>query len=222
MGRELYANNAASTLATALAPGGLSIDLQPGDGAKFPSPTGGDYFFLTLATSPVESTWEIVKIITRTTDNLTVDAGGRAQQGTSDLGWGIGSRCGNRLTADSLLAYYRNDEIIEEVATPVGSAAGVLTLDFANGNNHVVTLTENVTSVVFNNLPANGKLVPIWIEFNQDGTGGWTVAGWPVSVRWHQAAIPIINPNPLDVHLIAGYTIDDGVNVQLGTAWSEI
>ena len=221
MGRELYANNAASTLATALTVGGLSFDVQPGDGALFPSPTAGDYFFMTLATSPVESNWEIVRIITRTGDTMTIDGAGRGEQGTTAQAWGIGSRCGNRLTADSLSAYFRNDEVIEEVINgPVAIAGGTLTIDFSLGNNHTIDMDQNVTTVVFNNIPAGTKLFPIWLQFVQSGAGNFTVAGWPGSVQWHEGIVEDADQATGARELIAGYTDDGGTNVYLGKAWA--
>lgn len=218
MGRQLYANNAETTLAGALAPAGLSITLQPGAGALFPTPTAGDFFLVTLADGPVETVREIVLIEDNTADVLTVASGGRAQEGTSDLGWGIGTTVSARLTAAALTAYFRNDEIIEEVVNVAASAAGTLVLDFSLGNNFNITLTENVTTVTFSNFPSPaGKVVPIFLEFTQDGTGGWTVA-WPAAVKWPAGAAPVISAGIGELDLITGYTRDGGTNIRLGRA----
>lgn len=221
MGRQLFANNAETTLAAALAPAALSISLQPGGGAAFPVPTAGDYFLLTLADSPVETIREIVKVIDNTADVLTIDAGGRAQEGTGDLGWGIGTRASARLTADSLAAFFRNDEIIEEVINTAVSAAGVLDFDMSLGNNFNVTLFENVTSVTFSNFPAGGKIVPIFIEFTQDPVTPRTVVGWPAAVKWPAGLAPVITATINAVDTITGFTRDDGATVRLGLAMGD-
>jgi hypothetical protein len=95
---RLFANNATSTLASGLAVGATSIALNFGDGAKFPSPSGGDYFLLTLSSGNPESAWEIVKCTARSTDTLTVV---RAQEGTSDVEWFTGNRAELRWTKGS-------------------------------------------------------------------------------------------------------------------------
>lgn len=218
MGRQLFANNAETTLAAALAPAALSATVQPGTGALFPVPTAGDYFLTTLANGPVETTREIVKVIDNTADVFTIDAGGRAQEGTLDLGWGIGSTVSGRLTAASLAAFFRNDEIIEEVINVAVSAAATLDLDFSLGNNFSVELFEDVTTVNFNNFPSPaGKVVPIFIEFTQDGTGGWAVT-WPAAVKWSVALAPVISAGIGEVDLITGYTRNGGTDIRLGRA----
>lgn len=222
MTRQLFANNAESTLSLAVAPAALSIVLQPGGGADFPVPAPGDYFLATLSNGPVETIREIVKIIDNTTDVLTVEGGGRAQEGTSDLGWGIGTTVSARLTAASLEAFFRNDEIIEEeINTAVSDGGGNLEFDMALGNNFDVELFENVTAITFVNFPAGGKVVPIFIEFTQDALGPWTVAGWPAAVKWPFGVAPAVTPAINAVDTITGFTRDDGVSIRLGLAMGD-
>lgn len=45
---QLFANNAASKLAGPVASGDVSLTLKSGDGAKFPTPSAGDFFLVTL------------------------------------------------------------------------------------------------------------------------------------------------------------------------------
>ena len=79
---QLFANNANSKLVAGISATALSLQVTAGDGAKFPSPTGGDYFLITLSkvTSGIESAVEIVKCTGRSTDVLTIL---RAQEGTT-------------------------------------------------------------------------------------------------------------------------------------------
>lgn len=65
-----FANNATSRLAANLSAGGLTATLIPGDGAKFPTLTGGQVFFGTLVRS--DGTKEVVKVTARATDTLTI------------------------------------------------------------------------------------------------------------------------------------------------------
>jgi hypothetical protein len=223
MARQVFTNNAESTLATALTVGGLSFDVQPGTGSRFPVLTAGDYALITFTTTPVESDWEIVEIEDRTGDTFTISAGGRAQEGTTALAWPIGTRVSARLTADGLNAFYRNDEVIEEPFSVATSAAGALDFDLAVGNNNFqVTLFENVTSITFSNVPASGKVVPLFIEFNQDGTGGWTVGGWPAEVKFSGGIAPVISPGIGAKDLVTGYTLDNGTTINLGRALEDL
>src|SRR5690606_14414326 len=67
-------------------------------------------------------------------------------------------------------------------AQSLTSSAGVLTIDYTKGQDVYVTLTENITSIVVNNWPANSTGL-LTITFIQDATGGRTVA-WPASWLW--------------------------------------
>lgn len=75
MARQLFENNAATTLAAALSIGGTSMSVASGAGSQFPNPTGGDYFLLTLFEHDVggnEVFVEVVKCTARSGDNLTI------------------------------------------------------------------------------------------------------------------------------------------------------
>jgi hypothetical protein len=94
---QLFANNAASSIQ--FDAGTTSIVVAAGTGSKFPSPTGGDFFMLTLTQPGAESSWEIVKCTARSTDTLTVV---RAQEGTTTVSWPVGSKAEARFTAGSI------------------------------------------------------------------------------------------------------------------------
>lgn len=66
---RLYANNAESTLAGNIGAGATSLTVATGDGAKFPSPSGGDYFDFTLEQG---TTREIARCTARSGDVLTI------------------------------------------------------------------------------------------------------------------------------------------------------
>ena len=62
------------------------------------------------------------------------------------------------------------------------SVAGVLNIDFENGNSAFLTLTENITTVNLLNPPASGRLGQVEIEILQDSVAR-TIA-WPAAVEW--------------------------------------
>lgn len=74
---QLWTNNATSTLLADISAGDLSLAVQSGIGALFPSPTGTDIFYCTLDDG---TNIEIVKVTARSTDTFTIV---RAQDGTT-------------------------------------------------------------------------------------------------------------------------------------------
>ena len=62
---QLFANNAYGSLGSSLSNVATSLTLATGNGARFPSPSGGDYFLATLVGldgNGAENAWEIVKV----------------------------------------------------------------------------------------------------------------------------------------------------------------
>ncbi len=99
---QLFANNAFGALASPINGAATTITLVSGDGARFPNPTGGDYFHATLVglnANGVESSWEIVRCTARATDQLTVT---RGQEGTTATSWNAGTRIELRVTKAGL------------------------------------------------------------------------------------------------------------------------
>ena len=80
MGVALYTNNASSTLAAGINAAVTSFSVAAGQGALFPNPTGGDYFYVTLSDAASGLVIEICKCTARSTDALTVT---RGSQGTT-------------------------------------------------------------------------------------------------------------------------------------------
>lgn len=89
----LYSNNAASTLASSITNVATSLTVATGEGALFPSPTGGDYFYATLEDG--SNNREIVKVTARSTDTFTIV---RAQDGTTARSFASGSKVELRIT----------------------------------------------------------------------------------------------------------------------------
>ena len=95
----LFANNAATTVASALSNVATSLAVASGKGALFPAITGTDFFMLTLTQSGSETTWEIVKVTARSGDVLTIV---RGQEGTTAAAWAVGDKAELRLTKSGL------------------------------------------------------------------------------------------------------------------------
>lgn len=97
----LFANNATSILTGTLGSGSTSIGLPAGEGARFPNPTGGDVFMVTLEDRRTGQI-EICRCTSRSADLLTVV---RAQEGTTAQAFAAGSSVSNRITAGTAAAF---------------------------------------------------------------------------------------------------------------------
>jgi hypothetical protein len=99
---QKFTNNASATSSTAIAAADLSIVLNTGQGASFPTITGSEFFIVTIK-HPNTSALEIVKVTARSSDTLTVV---RAQEGTTALDFPVSSIVELRPTAGSLDTLY--------------------------------------------------------------------------------------------------------------------
>ena len=119
---QVFKNNAFASLAAELSAAGTLANLATGQGARFPSPTGGDHFLATLILldgNGAETAWEIVKCTARATDGLTIE---RAQEGTTARIWPAGTRLEMRTTAGTLDSF--TDTTQAAAAAPVQSVFG--------------------------------------------------------------------------------------------------
>ena len=95
--------------------------------------------------------------------------------------------------------------IEEETVTPSGNA---FTLDFDESNLHEITLDQNITSVTITN--TGTKPGSHTVIMKQNGTGGFTVTGWPAAVNWVLGTAPTISSSPSAVDLINIIVGSDG------------
>ena len=145
-----HANRAISTLDGAIADSAVTIDVQGGEGARFPSLTGSQYFYAMLIDlTKVSSTyahWEIVKVTARTTDQLTVT---RDIDGTN-LGFPDGSPihliwCSEGIDDSITHPSYLEPDVISQATAPALTNTSASVLLIAPVANQTVTLpTSNV------------------------------------------------------------------------------
>jgi len=104
---QLFANNAASELASPAAPAATTLALKAGGGTQFPAPSGGDYFLVTLyqKAGMAEINHEIVMCTAREGDTLTVV---RAQEGTAARAFNAADPVELRLTAGAVGEAFRS------------------------------------------------------------------------------------------------------------------
>ena len=180
MATQLFANNATGALASGISNSATSLTLTTGQGALFPTPSGGDWFLLTLtqATGP-ESSWEIVKCTARSGDTLTVV---RGQESIAATAWGVGAKVELRVTAGTLLGKFLS-EIIQDKA----SVSGAVSVDLAKGRVVTATVTGAVTWSFSGLIPSETNSVTLVLT--NPGVG---IQTFPVGTTFDRNATPIL------------------------------
>lgn len=97
--------------------------------------------------------------------------------------------------------------------TALSIASGVVNIDCALGDHFTLTLSANVTSITFTNLPAAGYAKEIAVNIVQDATGSRTVA--------LPAAFKATGGSDTSVAAAASaYTLLTAVTFDQGTRWA--
>jgi hypothetical protein len=100
-----------------------------------------------------------------------------------------------------------------ELAAAANSSSGTSTVDLALGNYFYATLTENITTVTFSNLPASGRFASWEWEVTQDaGASGYTIT-WPAAIIWSGGSAPTLTATASAVDVIAFWTRDGGTTI---------
>lgn len=156
-----FANNASTTLGSALSNSATTVTVASGTGAEFPSPGAGQWFMATLwaSGSTTGTPNEIVKVTSRTGDTLTVV---RAQEGTTAQAWSVGDTVANYITAGFL------NQLVDAGALQL--QAGNYAVDTGTANAGAIVLVPTVASY------ATIVGVPIRVKkMNQTNTGSFTL-----------------------------------------------
>lgn len=122
---RLYTNGGYSSLASSVTTSQTTLTVATGEGTRFPTPTGGDTFDVTLENAAF--TYEVVSCTARTGDVLTIV---RAQQGTVGFAFIAGDRVELRLTATAITNFA--DETLPIPMTAQGTKAGTPAAGFGN------------------------------------------------------------------------------------------
>ena len=202
----LVANNATSRLAGAVNTTQTSITVQAADAEKFPSPTGNQWFPLTMVKA--DGQLEILKATARAGDVITVE---RAQEATTAKAFDVGDRVELRLTK----AFY--DQFSDEFDAFLVQAQGDVDAFIADGNftrydlasvSVTATLdlaTSNVFRVdasvartlAFANAPGANRAMTVVVHI----TGNSAVT-WPTGIDWDSDAAPELGDNETKVVLL--------------------
>lgn len=75
----------------------------------------------------------------------------------------------------------------------------------------VLTLTEDITSITFNNVPGGPQVYTATIIIAQDGTGGWSVT-WPAAFMWSEGTTPVLDTTAGSIQVLQAFTYDGGAS----------
>ncbi|MND20855.1 hypothetical protein D3C76_48070 [compost metagenome] len=138
----LLANNAVSTLASSIGTGATTIAVASGHGSRFPSPSGDDWFPLTMVKNTGEL--EIVRCTARSADVLTII---RAQEGTPALAFDAGDIVQLRLTSAAFAECTQNADFSDYMRSLIDNPdAASVRGDLGLGN----AATRNLQDALFN------------------------------------------------------------------------
>ncbi len=102
----LFSNFSEAKLATPpTGTGGLTFSVAAGKGALFPAAANPNYFY-GIFTNSGRSVFEVVKVITRATDAMTIDPAGRALDGTTAQTWTANDTFYYGMTASMLSEFF--------------------------------------------------------------------------------------------------------------------
>jgi microcystin-dependent protein len=161
----VFTNKAITFLDTALSSVSGTILLASGEGALFPTPTGGNVVPLVLE-DRLTGTFEIVYCTARTGDQLTVT---RAQEGTAATSWAAGDLLSLRATAGVYAEFASYDPRISSNETDIiqaENAIAQLQIDVAALQAQILQNIYPVGSLYMSTLATNPNVTM--------GFGTWT------------------------------------------------
>lgn len=150
---QLFSNNAASTLKTAITATATSIPLQAGDGAKFPTPQNGDFFKITVfqRVGATEMNWEVLKVTANANDVLTCSARGGIE-GTTARAFNPGDLVELRLTAGAILPVDGGALTTALNDAPTVSMVSSSAMSIGTATANTLTITGNAQIAQFDNI----------------------------------------------------------------------
>jgi hypothetical protein len=203
---QLFANNAKTTLASAVNATQTTITVAPGTGSLFPSPSVGQAFKVTLVSAATSTNYEICLCTSRTADVLTVV---RGQEGTTGTPFLLSDIVGNYDTAGVMADLVQTQQL----------QAGTYTASLASGTSNALTATINSSlttvpndfSFVVQSASANTGATTLNLTFGSTITGVYPIvklgnvpliagdipsANYPLSLVWVSAISSYVLLNP--------------------------
>lgn len=138
----VLSNNGVSKLASSLTTGATTLSVTTGEGSRYPAPTGGDWFPVTILKS--SGAFEIVRCTARSGDVLTIV---RAQEGTAAQSFSAGDRVDHRLTEAAFFAGGKMRGAINDADTQTIASATTTDIGAATSNSIDISGTTTITGL---------------------------------------------------------------------------
>jgi hypothetical protein len=103
----------------------------------------------------------------------------------------------------------KNGQALSNAVTAISSSSGVLNIDCSLGDYFTITLTENITSITFSNLPAAGSARTITVRITQHASAAKTVT-FPSSMKWAGGTPGVVSTGLSAIDVLAMTTFDQG------------
>jgi hypothetical protein len=137
MSRQLYTNNAKTTLSSSVGPTDTTI--QVASGALFPTPSNGTYFKFTIDTG---TSVEIIEATGNTGTSFTGCT--RGVEGTTAQNFQPGTKVELRWTAGTISTYLREQDMMVDIAT----IDALLPPDQSDSNSYVIAAGDDAGNPV--------------------------------------------------------------------------
>jgi len=223
MPNMLFANNCNTTLSSSLTNVATTMSVTSATG--FPSPTGSQYFYCTLADAATQTTIEIVKVTAVSGTTFTIV---RGQDGTSGTAFSAGDVVSLRLVRASLNDFPKLDEVNTFSQTQTFSAAPITStltgFVYGNGASAQTVATNAQLLTLLGTLPVgNGgtgltSLTSGYIPYG-NGTSAFNSSS---NLTFDGTSLGIGTASPQDYAGYHGLTIDGttGGNIDIRTSGS--
>lgn len=130
--KQLYANNASTTLASAIGTTDTVISIT--DGSRFPTPGPDEFFLITISNG---ASFEVIEVRGRVGNMLTSCVRGR--DGTAAQPFAAASRVENRLTAGALSEFTRKSDRL----APVSKLSDLGKAELLNNNSYLISEVDD-------------------------------------------------------------------------------
>ena len=91
------------------------------------------------------------------------------------------------------------------------TSTATTTINCSTSNNFVVTMSANITTLSFSNVPTNTRVYNATLILVQDATGGRTI-NWPTSIKWPGGTAPTLTTQANKIDVITIMTYDGGTS----------